>query len=139
MEHEKNFVLDCSATMAWIFPDETSTYCKKVQQLLLESQAHVPTIWPLEVANVLWAAERSKRITESQSLRFRRILEELPIHIDTETSNRVFGNILAIAREQDITVYDASYLELSMYKAMPLATLDKALKKAAKKVGVSLV
>jgi predicted nucleic acid-binding protein len=48
------------------------------------------------------------------------------------------GDILSLAREQNLSVYDAAYLELSIREALPLATRDKALAAAAKRCGVPL-
>jgi hypothetical protein len=42
-----NFVLDCSMTMAWCFEDEASDETDAVLDLLKDSTAIVPTIWPL--------------------------------------------------------------------------------------------
>ena len=42
------------------------------------------------------------------------------------------------ARERDLTVYDAAYLELAIREGLPLATLDRALEKAAFAEGVAL-
>ena len=43
-------------------------------------------------------------------------------------------DLLALARAHDLSSYDASYLDLAMKKGLPLATLDKKLKRAAKAV-----
>lgn len=39
-----------------------------------------------------------------------------------------------MAGSQGLTAYDASYLDLTMRMGLPLATMDKALRKAANKV-----
>ncbi len=41
-------------------------------------------------------------------------------------------DFLALARAHGLSSYDASYLDLAMKKGLPLATLDKKLKQAAK-------
>ena len=45
----------------------------------------------------------------------------------------------AVARQQNLTEYDAAYLELALRTGLPLATLDGNLNKAAKLVDVNLV
>ncbi len=47
-------------------------------------------------------------------------------------------DLLALARERDLTVYDAAYLELAIREGLPLATFDRALEKAAFAEGVAL-
>lgn len=46
--------------------------------------------------------------------------------------------VLFLARTQGLTVYDASYLALAQQLALPLATLDADLMRAAQAVQVSL-
>ena len=46
--------------------------------------------------------------------------------------------MLFIARTQGLTVYDASYLALAQQLALPLATLDAQLMRAAQAVQVPL-
>jgi predicted nucleic acid-binding protein len=43
-----------------------------------------------------------------------------------------------LARQQNLSAYDAAYLELAVREGLPLATRDGQLKKAARAVGVSL-
>lgn len=132
------FVADCSVTVAWCFEDETSPYSDSVLNALAVSEAVVPSLWPLEVANVLTLAERHKRITVAKTSRFLRVLQDLPIHIDQQTAHRAFDAILNVARAQRLTVYDAAYLELAIREAAPLATQDKDLRRAAKRLGVAI-
>lgn len=133
------FVLDCSITMAWCFPDEASSYTELIQEKLLKVKAIVPSIWLYEVANILCIAERKKRITNAQVVRFKNLLKQAPIVIDDLSADYIMTAALDLAREQALSVYDAAYLELAMREALPLATLDKALQEAARKVGVKLL
>jgi predicted nucleic acid-binding protein len=98
----------------------------------------VPTIWQLELANVLLMAERKKRITFEQLEVFKETLSILPIETDFSTTYRTMGSIYHLAKENNLSIYDASYLELAMREKIPLATCDEDLLKAAhhKKVKV---
>lgn len=134
-----SFILDCSITMTWCFYDEATTHTDALLESLNNSCAWVPIIWPLEVANVLWASERSNKIKQADAVQFKLLLMKLPIQLDETTTRQIFENIADIARAQDITIYDASYLELAIRKGLALATLDKQLIKAAKRVGVTII
>jgi predicted nucleic acid-binding protein len=59
------------------------------------------------------------------------------IENDSITQGLAFGTALHLARAYKLSSYDASYLELAMRHAIPLATLDKDLLDAMKKVGVT--
>lgn len=134
-----DFVLDNSIVMTWCFEDEISSYAESILDSLENSMARVPSIWPLEVGNVLLVAERRKRLSEADSARFLTLLNALPIQVEQETPERMTREILFLARELKLSTYDASYLDLAMREGLPLATLDKALRKAAKHCKVQVV
>jgi predicted nucleic acid-binding protein len=135
----KDFVIDTSVVMSWCFKDETNRYADGILDLLEEATALVPSIWPLEVGNVLLVAERRKRLSEADSMRLITLLSELPIIVEQEPPERLIHEILTLAREHKLSSYDASYLDLAMRKGLSLATIDKNLIAAAKRSRVPIV
>jgi len=135
----ESFVVDNSVVMSWCFKDETNQYADAVLDRLSEATAFVPSIWPLEVVNVLLAAERKRRLNEADSVRFITLLSQLPIMVEHERPERIMKDLLALARANNLSSYDASYLNLSMRKGFPLATLDTRLREAAKKTEVPIL
>ncbi len=133
---KQEFVLDASVAVAWALEDERDLYSEKILDALCGAKAWVPSIWPLEVANALLMAERRRRLTRAEVENFLSLLQELPIQVEGETILRVWGEILPLAREERLSVYDAAYLNLAMRLGLPLATLDQALRKAARNCGV---
>lgn len=134
-----DFIVDNSVVMAWCFKDEEGQYADLILNKLEGACAFVPSIWPLEVSNVLLVAERKKRIGEADSTRFIALLTELPIIVDQESPERMMGEIFALARKHNISSYDASYLDLAMRKGLPIATLDKNLLATAKRSKVPIL
>ena len=59
----------------------------------------------------------------------------MPIAVDLETSTFAWTTTLQLADRFELTPYDASYLELAQRRKFPLATLDRALRKAALATG----
>ena len=102
-------------------------------------RAMVPSIWPLELANAMVIGERRKKISGQDIVRCLQLIAELPITIDETTSERALGPVLALARNQNISAYDAAYLELALREGAPLATRDDDLKSAARQLGVPLL
>ena len=135
----KSFVIDNSVVMSWCFKDEISQYADGVLDLLQESTAFVPSIWPLEVVNVLIVAERKKRLRQAESVRFMTLLSQLPIIVEYERTGTVMNDLLVLARANNLSSYDASYLDLSMRRGLPIATMDTRLIKAAKKSNVPVI
>lgn len=134
----KNFVLDASITLAWCFSDEATPKSVSILEQLETSTAFVPTLWPLEVGNVLIGAERRKRITYSQIAEFIALLEGLNIRHDDETSARGFHEILSLSYSEKLTTYDAAYLELAMRLGLPLVSKDSQLCSVATRLGVAV-
>ena len=133
-------VLDASIAIAWCFEDEKTTLTEAVLDLLAGgAEAVVPAIWPLEVANALLSAERRKRITVAQTAAFLGRLSGFPILVVPASPESVFDQILTRARTERLTTYDASYLDLTLREAVPLATLDDDLKRAAIGLGLTVI
>jgi predicted nucleic acid-binding protein len=135
---EKSFVVDNSVVMSWCFKDQANPYADSILERLTEAVAYVPSIWLLEVVNGLLAAERKKYISEADSVRFISLLSQLPIFVEYESPEKAMKDLLGLGRAHNLSSYDASYLDLAMRKGLPLATLDKKLRKAAKSVNVIL-
>jgi len=131
------FVLDSSITVAWHFEDESGAYAAAVEDALAVKAAVVPSLWPLEVANALLMGERRQRTTAAKVSEFLVLLQALPIRVDEETVPRAWHDTLHLARAHNLSVYDASYLELALRRGLPMASLDDRLKEAATAVGVA--
>lgn len=136
---DANFVVDNSVVMAWTFEDEANPYADAILEKLSESSAIVPSIWPLEVVNVLLVAERRRRLKQADSVRFITLLSQLPIFVEQEWPDNRMEELLAVGRANNLSSYDASYLYLAMRKGLPIATLDRKLIEAAKQVEIPMV
>lgn len=133
------FVLDCSVTMPWLLKNDPSGYADTVARHLAQEEALVPSLWVVEVNNVLVSSERRRQLTVMESTRFKRHLNLLPIKIDSAPLQMTEDKILSLCREHSLSAYDAMYLELALRNSIALATLDKALKKAANAISIPLL
>jgi predicted nucleic acid-binding protein len=131
-------VLDCSAAVSWCFEDEATAAGEALLDRVGRNGALVPVLWPFEIANTLVMAERRGRLTGARVAAFVAAIEDLPITVDEEISSALH-EVLALARGERLTVYDAAYLELAMRTGLPLATRDRALAAAAASSGVVLI
>lgn len=132
------FVLDNSVVVAWALGEDNQP-AEDVIDLLIQNEARVPMVWPLEFANVLVVAERRKRLTQADVARVREIVLSLPIHVVPDTQTRILTTVMGLARSQGLSAYDATYLDLAMREGLPLATLDKQLQEAARRCQVKLL
>ncbi len=135
----EHFVVDNSVVMSWCFKDETNKYADAILHKLSEARAVVPSIWPLEVVNVLLVAERRKRLSEADSTRFITLLTQLPIIVEQERLENMMKELLTFARANNLSSYDASYLDLAMKRGYPIATSNNKLIQAARRIDVQIL
>ena len=132
-------VLDSSATLACVYPDETTQAMRELFDAVAEDGALVPSLWRLEVANSLTMTVRRGRI----DARFRAAaladLALLDIIVDRQTEAQAWTTTLDLADRFRLTLYDAAYLELARRHSLPLASLDEPLRNAAGGLGVALL
>lgn len=134
-----DFVLDASVALRWLLQDGSSAdrgYADHVLDELGAARAWVPALWYTEVVHVLRCAEDTGQIGESDVTEFVYQLSQLPIAQDVASPAAIQLAVASVSREFKLTGYDAQYLELAKRRNIPLATLDKELRKAAKKAGV---
>lgn len=130
------FVLDASVAASWVLPDEGRTRANVAYQRLLADIALVPTVWWFEIRNLLVVNEWRGRLDPALTREALTLIAELPIRFDDETREDA---LLELARRHRLTVYEAAYLELAKRRHIQLATLDKALTRAARAERVSLM
>ena len=131
-------VIDSFAALSWCFEDEASPESDALFEQVRDQGAVVPGLWHLEVASVLLQAERRGRITTGDVAMRLALIADLPITTDNETTVRAWREILALARAEGLTTYDATYLELAIRRGFPLMTKDAALIAAAGRSGVRI-
>lgn len=130
-------VADSSAVLALIVPDETTP--DALAAAIRRNPLMVPSNFPSEIANGLWAMLRRKRLKQVQFDFITESILSLIIEQETTSAEHSLRVVLPLAVENHLTVYDAAYLELAKRQRLPLATLDDALRKAARRARVKLV
>jgi predicted nucleic acid-binding protein len=134
-----SFVLDGSATLAWIYPDETTDAILAVFDRVIHKGAFVPDLWRIEIANCLTQGVRRSRISVIERSESLADLANLHIVTDSETGKHIWSDTILLADRHQLTVYDATYLELALRLSLPLATLDDELREAAQQEKVPLL
>ncbi|HJU19069.1 MAG TPA: type II toxin-antitoxin system VapC family toxin [Stellaceae bacterium] len=102
------FVIDASVALAWCFDDEATAATRALLDRFAQEEAEVPSLWHLELANALALSERNRRITAARASEFIELIDGLPIVVDSETPARALGAVLALARREGLSAYDAA-------------------------------
>jgi predicted nucleic acid-binding protein len=130
----KSFVLDASLALEWFTTGAQPSALAK-RSLFEDHVAIVPHLWRFEVTNVLTTWRRRGDITDAESAVIMRDLMKLPFATVDEGDPEM---IVAAALTHGLSAYDATYLRIAMLTGSPIATLDKALMKAATEMGITL-
>ena len=108
-----SLVLDSSATLAWVFGEETTEPIGQVFDAVADQGAVVPSaLRRLEVANCLSVAVRRGRIDHAFRQAALEDLGELNIFIDNQTDSRAWNSTLDLADRFRLGVYDGAYVKL---------------------------
>ena len=91
-------MLDCSVTMAWVFPDEASEATDRLRESMIRggvrsSRPCSRSKW----ATCSFTATRRGRIAADEWSRICASLEALPIEVDPVSMSRAWGAALALA------------------------------------------
>lgn len=132
-------VIDSSVTLAWLFEEERTPALIDLLTQVENEGAYAPSLWSLEVANVLQSAVRRGRIDIARRDQCLNSLENLRITIDPNTHAVAWYSTLALSDNHRLTLYDAAYLDLALRERLPLATLDKALRTAGAALGMTIL
>jgi len=134
------FVIDASVALCWYLERQKTEFTESVLNRLAEGdEGCAPAIWPLEMVNALTISCRQKAITADQLEMFILDVKDLPVEIDAGGISRSYSSVFRLCRAHQLSSYDAAYLDLAQIEAIPLATLDKNLRTAAKAAGVRLL
>lgn len=125
------FVVDASVALAWVLPPGDDAAVNALYGEATSGGVAAPVIWPLEVANVLLRRERARLLKRPDRLAGLAALAKLRPLIDLHAAAVPFAAGDALAERHRLSTYDASYLELALRLALPLASLDAALRQAA--------
>ena len=133
-------VVDCSVIMAATLdePGPGDPGARVLAAIESGMRAFAPGLFAYECRNALLMAERRGRLTREAFDLELRSLEGLGIVLDGDLDDGRLRRMLALARRHRLTVYDAAYLELAHRHAAPLASLDKAMVRAARSEGVAI-
>lgn len=98
----------------------------------------VPDLWLLEVTNIQLFNLKKSLIQKSDANLFMSRLADLEIETVAVSTIDNARNVLKLANEHNLTSYDAAYLFLALDSDSHIASLDKQMIKAARKLEVNL-
>ncbi len=126
-------VLDCSAAIALVLPEEHSaTVSQWLTSLPDDVEIIVPALWWYESTNVLLTAVKRSRISAVEAREAMAALRAIPQRTDENPSPVTAMHLFHVGLGQSITAYDAAYLTLAELSGGTLLTVDETLATAAR-------
>ena len=130
------FVVDASLAAGWFLPDEATEATTGLARRAGVEGARTPDLFWHEVRSLLVKAYRRQRLDQPDLEAHLDWLEALPLQNVGRGDPRV---VARLALAHGLTAYDSAYLAAAVTSGLPLASLDKALRTAAKAEGVALL
>ena len=130
------FVLDASVAIGWVVAAQASPYSRRLRLRAKREPYHAPTLWRLEVVNVIRSLTRRGAMSLEAGRTAVNILERIqPVFHDPAWP---LPELLDLAQRHGLTSYDACYLALALELGLPVACIDGPLQAALKPAGVRL-
>lgn len=114
---------------------EEITCADRALMATADFETSVPSLWHIEITNALLVGERRKIVTEAQIIDYLNRLSMLPIITDNSIITNRRDVVMALAREHQLSAYDAIYLDLALRTNAVLATFDTKLAHAMHQAG----
>lgn len=135
-----SWVMDCSVGFSWVHPAQASPDTERLLEEVENGAAPVvPILWFAEIANTLLVLQRRGKMAAMDRKKAMETLSRFTLIVDEEAGKAAFGSTSDLAENFDLTIYDATYLEIALRRKLPLATRDGALQAAARKAGVKVL
>lgn len=122
-------IVDASVLLRAFFPDESQMHAQEIirEHVAKRIQLKAPQLLIYEFSNAVWQAERRARITRDQAGEIIQAITGLEIELIAQS----WGDMLPLARQFNLSAYDAAYLTLAKQTGEPLITGDERLLNAA--------
>ena len=132
-------VVDASLIVALVLREDNVADPTSVYDLLSTTQLSVPAHWPAEVANALWSNRRRGRLTEEMVRTAAEYIAAFRPRIDAAPLPEAMPSLIHFAEREQLTVYDALYVELASSHGATLATIDRDVRQCAKRLDIPLL
>jgi len=134
-----DWVMDCSIALAISLEDEDTAFASAFLERIADGdRLWIPALFWSELGNGLEMARRRGRISFADVDASISAFRDLPLMTDYLLGPEATLRHRQLAGEEDLTAYDAAYLELARRRRLGLATLDTRLAEAAGRSGVNV-
>jgi predicted nucleic acid-binding protein len=132
-------VLDASLMVEWLLGENRRSIASDAYTALADEAVRVPSHWPVEVSNALRSEIRAGKLSVPGLHRIIDRFDTLDIRVELPIDLDEITPLAQFAVTHDLTAYDAAYVQLALQLRATLATLDGAMRVAAKRLDIPLL
>ena len=132
-------VLDASVFVAWVSPTQRTDAAMQLLADKARLRFIVPSIFQVEVRNVLLACERRDKWQIAESAEALALLDGLDLVVMPPPFGYELDEAFRVARAERLSMYDGLYLYEAQQHTAAIASRDRAMLAAAQRRGVSIV
>ena len=132
-------VLDASLMVEWLLRQDRQSVYPTIYAALSEVPVRVPAHWPLEIGNVLQPDLRNSNLSIFDFHELMTEFDNIDILVMPPLDLDEIGPLAQFALSNDLTTYDAAYVQLALQQRAKLATLDRAMRRAAATLNIPLL
>jgi len=129
-------VLDASLLIAWLLEEDAAMSAPELAEILEHETIVVPAHWSAEVGNALLINLRRGRLPSNRLEMMLDDCSAFEISAEPPISIEKISALARLAAAQNLTFYDAAYVQLALERAIPLGTLDQDMRSAATRLGI---
>ncbi len=132
-----NFILDASVVIEYLVDGaRTTDVTHFFNQLTNGDRLTVPEFCLLECTNVIWKQVRFQEMPRADAENLLRVLRTIKLR--RAPMKHLLDRSLDIALNNNLAIYDSSYIALSLHYGYPLVTIDVSQGRVATSEGVLL-
>jgi predicted nucleic acid-binding protein len=130
------FILDASVAIGWVVAAQATPHSRRLRLRARREPYHAPTLWRLEVVNVIRFLTRRGAMSLEAGRTAVDILDRMqPVFHEPALA---LSDLFDLAQRYGLTSYDACYLSLALELKLPVACADGPLQAALKAAGLRL-
>lgn len=131
-------IIDASVAIAWCARRQATPLTEAALSAVSERGGHVPSIFWFEVLYGFAGLISRGILDPADAETFQSSIGQLQLTVDPAKTATEMIVLHRLARQFDLSIYDAAYLELALRLGLPLATRDASLVRAATAAGATL-
>ena len=132
-------VVDASLFTAWLLDEPDHSPTDAVRDMVSDDIMFVPAHWPNEIANALRRAVRTKRLRADEVPAIAERVNVFRIGFADPTPREQIGSLALEALKHGLSTYDMAYVRVARDYQYPLATIDGAMRNAARRLDIRLL